>query len=258
MIINFSKYHGTGNDFIIINDPQDTIILDTNQIKFLCDRKFGIGADGLMLLKSSENQDFAMKYYNSDGYIGTMCGNGGRCITAFAKNNNVIHNNNTIFMAADGLHQSYIDDKGLIKLKMIDVDNISDCVDYLFMDTGSPHYVEFVENAENIDVYNQGRKIRYSKKFENGTNVNFVSKNREGIYVRTYERGVEDETLSCGTGSVASAIAFYYKYKPDTTTIAVKTKGGNLEVSFDENDNKFTNVHLKGPAEFVFSGTIDC
>lgn len=257
MTINFSKYHGTGNDFIIINDTQDTIILDTIQIKFLCDRKFGIGADGLMLIKSAENHDFEMKYYNADGNIGSMCGNGGRCITSFAKKHNVIHNNAT-FLAPDGVHQSYIDDMNLVKLKMIDVNNISDCIDYIFMNTGSPHYIEFVENVDKIDVYNRGKKIRYSNKFKDGTNVNFVSITEKGIYLRTYERGVEDETLSCGTGSVAAAIAFYYRYKPDMTSIHVETKGGNLEVSFEENENIFTNVYLKGPAEYVFSGTIEC
>ncbi len=256
MRLRFYKYHGTGNDFILIDNRQNEVKLTKEQIGFLCHRRFGIGADGLMLLKSHKDYDFEMDYYNSDGSGGTMCGNGGRCICAFAKHLGIIENN-TEFLASDGPHQAYIDEHGFVKLKMIDVEKIEEYYDHLFLDTGSPHYVKFVDDVQKVDVFNKGKKIRYSEKYKSqGTNVNFVSSIEKGISVRTYERGVEDETYSCGTGSVASALAFYKKNNLTYSIIPIKTLGGSLEVSFKESYDKFTDVFLKGPAKLVFKGEI--
>ncbi len=256
MVIKFYKYHGTGNDFIIIRDTQSIKKLDNNQIKLLCDRRFGIGADGLMLLKEHDKHDFFMEYYNADGMLGSMCGNGGRCITAFAKKIGLIHDK-TVFAASDGIHQAFIDDDNIVKLKMINIEKITVADEYIFMDSGSPHYIEFVENVDAIDVVNRGREIRYGNLFKNGTNVNFVSTHNSGIALRTYERGVEDETLSCGTGAVASAIAFHIKNNLSDKMVKVNARGGKLEVSFEQNQDKFTDIYLKGAAQFVFSGEID-
>ncbi len=256
MRLQFYKYHGTGNDFILIDNRQNEVKLTKEQISFLCHRRFGIGADGLMLLKSHKDYDFEMDYYNSDGARGTMCGNGGRCITAFAKHLGII-GNNTEFIASDGPHQASIDENELVKLKMIDVEKIEVNEDHLFLDTGSPHYVAFVNDVQKVDVFGKGKEVRYSEKYKpEGTNVNFVSLEEKGIAVRTYERGVEDETYSCGTGSVASALAFYKMNDISDSIVPIKTLGGNLEVSFSENGNKYTEVFLKGPAKLVFEGEI--
>lgn len=260
MKLKFEKYHGTGNDFIIIDNRNSKYELSTEKIKFLCDRHFGIGADGLMLLESSKNYDFEMKYFNSDGKLGTMCGNGGRCIAAFAKKNNVA-GDNINFMASDGSHFaeiiSYNDKKYFVKLKLSNVNGYKTIGDDFLLDTGSPHYVIFVEDIENIDVYALGAKIRYDKSIsENGVNVNFVEISENEIIVRTYERGVEAETLSCGTGVTASSIAYYLKTRK-SDNIKVKTKGGELFVSFCFNNEQFEDIYLQGFAEFVFNGEID-
>ncbi len=260
MNIKFYKYHGTGNDFIIIDASKLSQILDNQQIEFLCNRRFGIGADGLMLLKNHNSYDFLMEYYNADGNLGTMCGNGGRCITAFAKKLKLIDSKAT-FIASDGVHKSLIINENIVKLKMSDIDELQITNDYMFIDSGSPHYVEFVENTDSVDVCKRGEKIRYSSRFEGGTNVNFVSENRQkGIDLRTYERGVENETLSCGTGAVAAAVAFYMKKKLENketnNDIQINTRGGKLKVSFNEKNNKFTDIFLTGEAKFVFSGEI--
>lgn len=257
MQIQFYKYQGAGNDFVLIDCRQKPLSLTSEQIEFLCHRRFGIGADGLMLLKPHAEFDFEMDYYNSDGSGGTMCGNGGRCIVAFAKFLGIF-DTKTTFVASDGPHEATVDDKALVKLKMIDVEQVEEHEGSMFIYTGSPHYIKFVEDIQFEDVYNEGRRIRYSDTYkEEGTNVNFVSRAKNGINVRTYERGVEDETYACGTGSVAAAIAFYKKFTPSSTEIPVKVKGGNLEVSFQESGNKFTNVFLKGPAQLVFKGEIE-
>lgn len=258
MLIQFYKYHGTGNDFILIdNRTHQYDQLTREQIKTLCTRRFGIGSDGLMLLKSHPEFDFEMDYYNSDGSGGTMCGNGGRCITAFAKKLNII-DSNAKFVASDGPHESFIDKTGMVKLKMVDVSAIEMNEGYSFLHTGSPHYVQFVNSVDDVNVYQTGKQIRNSEPYKKeGTNVNFVSQEKNGIAVRTYERGVEDETYSCGTGSVASAIAYYVKNKSKDTIVPVKTLGGNLTISFVENNMQFTEVFLQGPAEFVFKGEIE-
>ena len=257
-MLHFYKYQGAGNDFILIDGRERSFKnLTSEQIKKLCHRRFGIGADGLMILKAIEGYDFEMNYYNADGKIGSMCGNGGRCIVAFARHLGLIHSE-AHFMASDGEHFASFDKRGLVKLKMLDIENIVEETNFSFLDTGSPHYVKFVDNPDLINVFEEGKKIRYSDEYKpGGTNVNFISGLEKGIFVRTYERGVEDETYACGTGSVASAIAYYLKNKEIGNCIEVKTLGGMLEVSFENDNNKFRNVYLKGPAELVFTGSIE-
>jgi len=258
MSIQFYKYQGTGNDFILIDNRQDTFPKNnTTLIAQLCDRKFGIGADGFILLEPSDKHDFTMVYYNADGNLSSMCGNGGRCITAFAKKLNII-DHKTVFEAVDGLHEASIE-KNRISLKMIDVTNIKDVEDHLFLDSGSPHHITFVDDVKNVNVKITGSKIRYGAPyFKEGSNVNFVQKVNENTFkVRTYERGVEDETLSCGTGVTAVAIAAHKARKTKSNTVQLETPGGNLEVSFDYDNNTYKNVFLKGEATLVYTGEIE-
>jgi diaminopimelate epimerase len=257
MILTFYKYQGTGNDFVMVDNRQN--IFPKNNTKLvarLCDRKFGIGADGLILLENSKIADFKMVYFNADGNTSTMCGNGGRCLVAFAEYLGII-SNRAIFEAIDGLHEATVE-KDSINLKMINVDTISQFDEHLFLDTGSPHHVTFVDTIKNVNVKISGRKIRYGAPyFEKGTNVNFVEKIDENTFkVRTYERGVEDETLSCGTGVTAVAIASHKAKKTKNTTVIIETPGGMLEVSFDFDNNTYKNVFLKGAAALVFKGEI--
>jgi diaminopimelate epimerase len=258
MQIEFYKYQGTGNDFVMIDNrlrvfPKDNIEL----VAHLCDRRFGIGGDGLILLENDPETDFKMVYYNSDGNQSSMCGNGGRCLVAFAKKLNVIQNS-TLFIATDGLHHATIDEDGLVSLQMIDVSNVKITPDYVFMNTGSPHHVQLVDDLEHYNVKENGTRIRYSDLYgKEGSNVNFVQKIDETTFsLRTYERGVEDETLACGTGATAVAIAMNVLGKTNATAIDLNVEGGKLVVSFDERDGQFTNIFLKGPAEFVFKGEI--
>ncbi len=261
MIKEFYKYHGSGNDFIIIDDIDNqiekTIKNKQSYIKQLCNRHLGIGADGLMFLQKSKNADFRMKYYNSDGKEGSMCGNGGRCIAAFAHLKGYAKKNTT-FEAIDGLHYAEIIDNA-VNLKMSDIEGYKKFGKSFFLDTGSPHYVEFVKDVENLDVIKKGKKVRHDESINlGGTNVNFVEIQKDTLFVRTFERGVEDETLSCGTGVVASAIATYIQ-GITKTEYKIKTLGGNLKVRF--NINKETgvieNVWLSGPAVLVFKGSLD-
>ncbi len=255
MKITFYKYQGTGNDFILI-DNRDLFFdkSNTDNIAKMCHRKFGIGADGLILLENSENNDFKMVYFNADGNESTMCGNGGRCIVHFAHFLGIIDKRCT-FEAIDGLHYASIENKQ-IKLQMIDVPNVFPKSDSVFLDTGSPHHITFNDNIATINVKEKGKKIRYGKPyFTEGTNVNFVQQiNNNTFKVRTYERGVEDETLSCGTGVTAVAIAAYETKKTTKTSVILETLGGNLEVSFTPKNNSYTNVFLKGTAIQVFKG----
>ncbi len=258
MNIQFCKYQGTGNDFILIDNRSKIFAkISTDEINLLCNRRFGIGADGLILLNSHSLYDFEMHYFNSDGKEASMCGNGGRCIVAFAKHLGII-NNSTKFIAVDGTHEAEIDEFETVKLKMQDVNDVEIGKDYYFLDTGSPHYVSFVKNIENIDLYKKAHKIRYNKRFKNiGTNVDFVEIMDNKIFVRTYERGVEDETLSCGTGVIASAISFSLLSRLDNTEYFVSTKGGDLKIFFNKNDDAtFNNVWIKGPAKLTFEGNI--
>jgi diaminopimelate epimerase len=261
MIIPFFKYQGTGNDFILI-DQRFTQFLSRKDhllIEKICDRRFGIGADGLMLLQFTEGYDFEMIYFNADGRESSMCGNGGRCIVAFAKKLQVI-DSQCHFLAIDGPHDAKINESGnLVELKMIDVRQVETNSNFYVMNTGSPHYVKFVNDMGKINVFEDGKKIRYSERFEKeGINVNFVEEKENGIQVTTYERGVEDETFSCGTGVTAAAISFAKKNSLHTGTVTIQTKGGNLSVRL-ENDGYtgYKNIWLCGPATFVFEGNIE-
>ena len=258
MQIDFYKYQGTGNDFILIDNRMDPIALTMEQVRSACDRRFGIGADGLMLLEREPGYDFKMVYYNSDGNQSSMCGNGGRCITAFARQLGLI-GNKARFLAVDGAHEALIGEDGIVSLKMQDVKQVESGNDYFYLDTGSPHYVKFVSGVEDLDVVSEGRKIRNSERFaEAGTNVNFIEKKEEVLFVRTYERGVEDETYSCGTGVTAAALVAALKGLASSKNhCQVKTLGGQLEVSFEKVlESNFYNIWLKGPAQLVFKGSI--
>lgn len=259
MEITFYKYQGTGNDFIMIDNRHQTFAKnDTKLIEKLCDRRFGIGADGLILLENDAETDFKMVYYNSDGNQSSMCGNGGRCLVAFAKQLGVI-DNKTTFIATDGLHHATISHNGIVSLQMKNVDSVKIEEDYVFLDTGSPHHVQLVEDLKNYPIKEKGAEIRYGKLYgQAGSNVNFVHQNDTDTFsVRTYERGVEDETLSCGTGVTAVAIAMKALGKTNSETIKLNVEGGKLEVSFQEKDGKYTDVFLKGPATFVFEGSVE-
>lgn len=255
-MIHFYKYQGAGNDFVLIDNRIQKLQLNTEQISFLCHRRFGVGADGLMLLEEAENHDFRMVYYNSDGRESTMCGNGGRCITAFAKHLGLI-SDKAFFTAIDGEHHAQYEPDGNIALQMNDVFDILHSDNYSILNTGSPHYVVWSDDVANTDVFHQGREIRNRDKFiPNGINVNFAQKNENGLYVRTYERGVEDETLSCGTGVTACAIAATMDELGNFDT-PILTPGGKLRVSFTKNaPDTAVNVVLTGPATFVFEGNI--
>ncbi len=257
MIIPFNKYHGTGNDFIIIDNRKSIFNPeDSELINRLCHRRFGIGADGLILISSHKEYDFEMKYFNSDGKEGSMCGNGGRCASWFAHKTGIAGNKQR-FLTFDGVHEALIL-KELIHLQMNDVSGFKIINDGYFLNTGSPHYVKFVKNVKDLDVFNDGKKLRWSEKFAPaGTNVNFVEVQDDGIFVRTFERGVEDETLSCGTGVTASAIASVLAKHFNTNNINVRTLGGNLSVEFKINKDKITDIWLCGPATFVYDGKIE-
>jgi diaminopimelate epimerase len=258
MKIPFHKYQGTGNDFVIIDQRKQTYIDRADQplIEKLCDRRFGIGADGLMLLQNKSGYDFEMVYFNSDGRESSMCGNGGRCITAFAHRLGVFKDN-CRFWAIDGEHEALVRRDGWVELKMIDVNEVEKGDDFFYLNTGSPHYVTFTDKLEELDVYQAGRAVRYSERFKReGTNVNFVQLEPEGIAVATYERGVEDETLSCGTGVTAAAIAYHLQQKNGVDRVPIRVKGGALEVRFRAREKSFQEIWLCGPAEMVFEGVI--
>lgn len=257
MNIPFYKYHGAGNDFIIIDNRESFFPIESHAlINSLCDRNKGIGSDGLILLENDKETDFKMLYFNADGNQGTMCGNGGRCIVAFAKYLGIIQQK-TEFMAVDGIHQATIEN-GLVSLKMIDVDEVQINDSYIFTDTGSPHHIKLIENIHEYPVIGEGRKIRNELYGKEGSNVNFVEQIKSNEFqIRTYERGVEDETLACGTGAVAAAIAMHQTGATKNNSVVLYANGGTLEVSFETIDNKYTNVFLKGPATYVFKGTID-
>jgi diaminopimelate epimerase len=257
MTITFHKYQGTGNDFLLLDNREGKYsLLSEQQIAQLCDRHFGIGADGLMLLQESDEAQFEMVYYNSDGKAGSMCGNGGRCITAFARDLGIIKDKST-FMAVDGKHESTIDDN-YVELKMSNVSGIEVLDDAFILDTGSPHYITYVQDVKQVDILNQGRAIRYSDKYEaSGINVNFIQMLADKtLMVATYERGVEAETLSCGTGVVASALV-QVRDRIGGNYVRVTTKGGTLMVKcINQNRVDFTDIYLCGPAQFVFKGEV--
>jgi diaminopimelate epimerase len=254
MEIQFYKYQGTGNDFIILDNRDGKYnLLNEADIKKMCDRKFGIGADGIILLESTEGYDFRMKYHNADGKEGSMCGNGGRCLVQFARDKGIIKDN-YYFIATDGPHEGTIQENGLVRLKMKDVNDIVSSAGNCTLNTGSPHYIHWVNTLDGYDVFTEGRNIRYNENFKHeGINVNFVKKEEDGIRVRTYERGVEDETLSCGTGVTAAAIAS--SEKMGLQQVNVKVEGGTLAVSFNRiGEKEFKDVWLIGAVTFVFTG----
>jgi len=256
MNASFYKYQGTGNDFIIFDNralffPKNNNLLISN----LCNRYFGIGADGLILLENDENSNFKMIYYNADGNESTMCGNGGRCIVAFAKKLQLF-NKKTKFSAIDGMHYAEINDNK-VSLQMINVNDIKVFGNSVFTNTGSPHHIEVVDNLEDFPVVIKGRQIINKHYQTEGCNVNFVEQlNNETFKVRTYERGVEDETLACGTGVTAVAIAMHFNKKSSSNCIKLIVLGGSLEVQFKEHKGDYTDIILSGPATFVFEGKI--
>ncbi len=259
MNLRFYKYQGTGNDFVILDNRNwSHTALSMEKVKFLCDRRFGIGADGLMLLGQRSGYDFEMKYYNADGRESSMCGNGGRCMVKFAYHLG-IHKPSYRFLAVDGDHEAEIEDDGTVNLKMKDVKGIREYHNDYILNTGSPHFVRIVGDVMDYDVFHKGMDIRYGAEFaKEGINVNFVEQKRpDEIIVRTYERGVEDETLSCGTGVTASALVCYHN-DVGYNDVTVITRGGKLTVKYDRMpDGSFTNIWLCGPAEKVFEGDLE-
>lgn len=258
MVLKFAKYHGNGNDFVMINNSDSNVNLSTDEIAGICSRHLGIGADGLIIIGKSDIADFKMLYFNSDGNLASMCGNGGRCAAAYAYVNDLCEKEMK-FEAYDGIHKARVlsvNDENtdfVISLHMSDVTNIEENNNYMFMDTGSPHYIEFVEHLAEFDVVNSGRKTRYSEKFHpGGTNVNFVELSKNRVFVRTYERGVEDETLSCGTGVTATAIATYIK--TGSKDINIHTIGGDFNVKLEKVNDSFTDIVLTAPVKAVFKG----
>lgn len=255
MNLTFYKYQGTGNDFVMIDNRANIFPKEKTDIfSQISDRHFGIGADGIILIENDEKFDFKMIYYNADGSQ-TFCGNGARCAVAFAKRLEII-DKKTNFIAVDGPHYAEINDD-IISLQMIDVDEIKVTKNSVFAYTGTQHHVELVDELNNYPVFENGKKIRHS--YENpGANVNFVQQVNENTFrVRTYEKGVENETLACGTGVTAVAIAMHKTNRTKSNSISLPVEGGNLEVSFDEKNGVYTNVFLKGPAQFVFKGIIN-
>lgn len=259
MKFNFYKYQGTGNDFIILdNRSGEYDQLSEQTIGKLCDRRFGIGADGLMLLNTREGYDFEMIYYNADGQPGSMCGNGGRCLVNFAYDQG-LRQEEYSFIASDGTHKARMEEGQKVSLQMKDVSDIKTILTNFTLDTGSPHYVKFVKDVDAVDVVAEGKAIRNSKAYsKEGINVNFVQiLSDDTFYVRTYERGVEDETYSCGTGVTAAAIASPSSHS-GFNRIEIKTKGGALSVEYDKvGEGEFKNIWLGGPADFVFKGIIE-
>ena len=254
----FYKYQGTGNDFVIMDNRNQTFDkTNTKLVAHLCDRRFGIGADGLILLENHNEVDFTMVYYNSDGNESSMCGNGGRCLVAFAKEIGVI-TDTAVFEAIDGMHHAFIDN-GIVKLQMQNVAEVELHKNHVFLDTGSPHHVEMRTDLDTLNIQEEGSRIRYGAPYnEAGSNVNFVQKIDDSAFaVRTYERGVEGETFSCGTGVTAVGIAMNQLGETDQELLTLKTKGGDLKVSFQKAADGFKDVWLIGPAQLVFKGELE-
>lgn len=259
MQIHFYKYQGAGNDFIVLDNRDNRYTqLSQAQIEGLCDRRFGIGADGLMLLNHDPNLDFQMVYYNADGREGSMCGNGGRCITAFAHRLGCLDRQGR-FRATDGEHEAILRKPEWVDLHMKDVHEIRRDGEAYVLDTGSPHYVSFVGNLDQLDVYAEGHRIRNNTPYAaSGINVNFVERSEAGLRIRTYERGVENETLACGTGVTAAALASAMDKGPGSYQVQVAARGGDLEVRFRKQEATTTSdIWLCGPAAFVFEGDIE-
>ncbi len=256
--IHFQKWQATGNDFIIV-DNRNKILknLSSEWISMICDRNFGVGADGFMFIQNHQNLDFEMRYFNADGNEAEMCGNGARSIIGFARSLGIIADSTT-FQAIDGIHNGWITRQDHYRIKMVDVDVINSVDRGLFLNTGVPHLVIVTADPDQIAIVKQGREIRYSKEFApDGTNVNFIDNRSDIIRMRTYERGVENETLSCGTGAVASAIATEYMNNSGKSKYEVQASGGLLKISFNRSDtDQFRDIYLEGEAKMVFKGDI--
>lgn len=265
-MIPFFKYQGAGNDFVMIDNRavQHLNREHTQIINQLCDRKFGIGGDGLILLQNHPDYDFEMVYFNADGTEGSLCGNGGRCTVAFAKQLGIIKDQ-CQFLAIDGGHEATINESGnWVELKMNNVHQIDCNSDHYVLDTGSPHYIKYVDNVEAMDVFKEGGNIRNNATYKKeGINVNFIEPLEQGFQIRTFERGVEDETLACGTGVTAAAISFVLEHPEKATAllntggIPAKAAGGDLKVRFIKKEHSFEDIWLCGPATFVFAGEIN-
>ncbi|MFM7488329.1 MAG: diaminopimelate epimerase [Cytophagales bacterium] len=255
MRIPFQKYQATGNDFVIVDNRNGHLFFAKEQIEKICDRKYGVGADGLMLIEKHPALDFNLVYYNRDGSP-SLCGNGSRAAVNMAFWLGIIQHH-TKFNAYDGEHEASVLANGNVRLKMNNVKEMNRDNDSIFINTGSPHHIQFVTEVDEVDVYNQGRAIRYSDKYQpTGTNVNFVQMQENGIRVRTYERGVEDETLSCGTGVTACALAA--SVKGYHSPVKIQTPGGELSVEFKVGQQvAFHDIFLIGPAKKVFEGVLE-
>ena len=261
MKIEFYKFHGAGNDFLIIDNRSRYFIPKSETIELLCDRHFGVGADGLITLEDSTEHDFEMRYFNADGNESTMCGNGGRCIVSFARLKGIVKSQ-AIFKAIDGIHEGIILQsmhvEDIVKLKMVNVEEVLLVNQFTILNSGSPHCVNFTEDIGTLDVFAEGRRIRNLPQFSpEGINVNFVRLHENAVHIRTYERGVESETLACGTGAVAASIAANFSDPRVVSPVSVVAKGGTLKVYFEKNEGKYFNIWLEGPARFVFKGEIE-
>lgn len=254
MTIHFEKYHGAGNDFIIIDNRESQISLSARHIKRMCERHFGVGADGVIEIMQSDDSDFYMHYYNADGHVGTMCGNGGRCAAIFAYRHN-ISGAEMKFETTDGRHYANIINEDLVQLSMNDVDSVHHKEDHYFIDTGSPHYVKFVNEINEPLFISEARNIRHNYR-EGGTNVDYVMEEKDHLRIRTFERGVEAETLACGTGITAAALALAYRDNLKPGPVGIKAQGGFLKVYFVEENNIFKNIWLEGPVSYVFKGEL--
>ena len=255
MNITFFKYQGTGNDFIMVNAVDKGITLEPLQIQRLCNRKFGIGADGIILIKTDVKTDFYVDYYNPDGSQ-SFCGNGSRCAVAFAFAENVFEGKTCSFNAIDGTHTGEVLDIDNIEISMRDVEGVEEVDGDFVLDTGSPHFVRRCNALKELDIITEARKVRYNQRFsEQGINVNFISQNGSEIHMRTYERGVEDETLSCGTG--VTAVALSSVSEDGVYARKIITKGGDLMVNFKKSGDLFQTIRLQGAAKFVFSGLVN-
>lgn len=258
MKLEFYKYQGTGNDFVMIDNRNGVFDQsNTRLVQWLCDRRFGVGADGLILIENIDNLDFNMIYYNADGSQ-SFCGNGSRCAVAFARFLGIIEKQ-AFFLSTDGEHEAWINEQGSVSLKMHDVKQVEAGKDYYFINTGSPHYIVECNDVSGVDVQKEGAAIRYNDRFKaEGTNVNFVKYASNQLDIRTYERGVEDETLSCGTGVTAAALSLAEKQQLDAGKITVNAVGGTLQVGFRKNnEGAYHDIWLIGPAQQVFKGEIE-
>lgn len=266
MLLDFAKYEGAGNDFILFDSREIPFPSGSKLIAKLCDRHFGIGADGVMVLGPSGRADCdcSMRYFNADGSAGEMCGNGGRCFALYARHLGIGRLDRTTFETLDGLHTAELSDvrgeSATVELGIIRVSAIHAGDGWWFLNTGVPHYVEFVDRVDRAEVVRRGRTIRHDPRFKEGTNVNFVQVTGPGcIRVRTYERGVEAETLACGTGATAAALITNYAMQHDCTNFEVAMPGGKLGVAFVRlADGSYDHIRLSGGARRVFRGTVDC